>query len=157
MSPNFTLEPLSEKNFKSFFHLIQELARYEKVEEPNEQAKQRLKIDGLGPDPKYDAYLGMLNGVGIGYLIYFMTYSSFLALPTLYIEDIFLLEEHRRRGYGKQILDFCIKQAKLRGCGRIEWTVLTWNEPAIKFYEKNGANRLGWYVYRLTKDDFHRF
>lgn len=157
MKKEFTLEPISEENFKDFIHLIEELARYEKLEGPNAQAKMRLKKDGLGSNPKYEAYLGKLNGVPIGYLIYFMTYSTFLGLPTLFIEDIFLLEEYRRQGFGQQILNFCVKQAKLRNCGRVEWAVLTWNQPAIDFYEKNKAKRLGWYLYRLTREDFTRF
>ncbi|NVM55708.1 MAG: GNAT family N-acetyltransferase [Candidatus Helarchaeota archaeon] len=157
MKADLTIEPVSEDNFGEFIQLITELAKYEKLEGPDAQATARLKKDGLASNPKYEAYLGILNGVAIGYLIYFMTYSTFLGLPTLYIEDIFILENYRRKGFGQEFLNFCVNQAKLRRCGRVEWTVLTWNEPAIKFYEKNGAKRLGWYFYRLTKEAFTNF
>ena len=157
MKPKLVFERISEKNFEVFIQLIRELAKYERLEGPDAQATERLKQDGLSDSPKYEAYIGNLNGVPIAYLIYFMTYSTFLALPTLYVEDIFILEEHRRKGFGQQILNFCVKQAKAQNCGRVEWAVLTWNEPAIKFYEKNDAHRLGWYFYRLTRDDFLRF
>jgi GNAT superfamily N-acetyltransferase len=154
MDNKLRIERISEENFESFIKLIRALAHYEKLEPPNEQAEERLRKDGLSENPKYEAYLGIVNGIAIGYVIYFMTYSSFLALPTLYIEDIFILKSHRRNGWGGQLFKFCVEQAAKHGCGRIEWCVLTWNQPAIKFYEKNQASRLDWYFYRLTADEF---
>ena len=87
----------------------------------------------------------------IGYLILLMTYSSFLAKPTQYIEDIFILKEYRQKGIGQKMFDFIKKLAKKRKCGRIEWTVLKWNKSAINFYNKNGAENMEeWLFYRLT-------
>jgi GNAT superfamily N-acetyltransferase len=86
-----------------------------------------------------------------------MTYSSFLALPTLYIEDLFVLEKYRRMGFGQQLFNLCVRQAKEHGCSRMEWNVLTWNKPAIRFYEKNKAKRLDWYFYRMTQKDIAGF
>ncbi len=149
------IEQLSEKNFPDFIQLVRALANYEKLKEPDESAVSRLKKDGLSDNPRFEAYLGIFHGTPIGYLIFFMTYSSFLALPTLFIEDLFILKEYRQNGFGQQMFDFCVEQAKQRGCGRIEWIVLTWNEPAIKFYEKNNATRLDWYFYRLTSESFY--
>ncbi len=154
MTSKLIIERISESNFDDFIYLIEKLAEYEKLDPPDAQAKIRLKRDGLSEDPKYEAYLGFLNGKPIGYIIFFFTYSSFLALPTLYLEDIFILKDYRREGFGQKMFNFCVKQAQIRGCGRMEWCVLTWNEPAIKFYEKIGASRLNWYFYRLTKDEF---
>ena len=151
------IEKISEKNFDDFFNLIIKLATYEKIEIPDAQAKVRLKRDGLSANPKYEGYLGIFNNTAIGYLIFFMNYSSFLALPTLYIEDIFLLEEYRRKGFGQALFNFSIQEAKSRGCGRVEWCVLTWNEPAIKFYEKLNATRLDWYFYRVRQEEFAKF
>ncbi|NVM01820.1 MAG: GNAT family N-acetyltransferase [Candidatus Helarchaeota archaeon] len=154
MTDEFKIERISESNFNDFVYLIEKLAEYEKLEPPDDEAKVRLKRDGLSEDPKYEAYLGFLNGKPIGYIIFFFTYSSFLAMPTLYLEDILILEEYRRKGFGEKLFNFCVKQAQLRECGRMEWCVLTWNEPAIKFYEKIGASRLNWFFYRLTKEEF---
>ena len=115
MKSELIIEKITEENFEDFIHLITELAKYEKLEAPDAQAQKRLKRDGLSKNPKYEAYLGILNDVTIGYIIYFMTYSSFLALPTLYIEDVFILEEYRRKGFGQQMFNFCVKQAKKQG------------------------------------------
>jgi GNAT superfamily N-acetyltransferase len=154
MKDELIIKRISERNFDDFIYLIEKLAEYEKLEPPDAHAKSRLKKDGLSEDPMYEAYLGFLNGKPIGYVIFFFTYSSFLAKPTLYLEDIFILEDYRRKGFGQKMFNFCVKQAQLRECGRMEWCVLTWNEPALKFYEKIGASRLNWYFYRLSKEKF---
>ena len=149
MTIELVIEPVTADNFNDFIFLIEKLAEYEKLTPPDDEAKARLKVDGLSDNPKYEAFLGKLGDDYIAYIIYFFNYSSFLALPTLYLEDIFVLKEYRRRGFGMKLFNFCREQAKERGCGRIELCVLTWNEPAIKFYEKTGADRLDWYFYRL--------
>jgi len=157
MTPDISIKLVDRDNFDDFLFLIDKLAEYEKLTLPDDSARVRLKHDGLRKDPKYEAYLCLLGEQVVGYLIFFMTYSSFLALPTLYIEDIFVLEEHRRKGIGTKLFEFCIKLANDRGCGRIEFCVLTWNEPAIKFYEKHKAERLGWYFYRLDKEQIENY
>ena len=78
-----------------------------------------------------------------------MAYSSFLALPALFLEDIFVLEEYRKKGFGQKMLDFCIKLAKEKKCGRIDLCILDWNTPSIQFFEKNNAKRLNWLFYRM--------
>jgi GNAT superfamily N-acetyltransferase len=157
MSLKLRIEPISESNFNDFLFLVDKLAEYEKLTPPNEAARQRLKADGISENPKYEAYLGILAGQAVGYLIYFYNYSSFLALPTLYIEDIFILQEYRRKGIGQKMFDFCIQKARESGCGRVEWCVLTWNQPAIQFYEKNNAERLDWYFYRYEKEQIESY
>jgi GNAT superfamily N-acetyltransferase len=154
MKASLKFEPITEDNFEVFFHLVQELAKFEKLKGPDDQAKLRLKTDGLSVNPKYEAFLGIHNGVAIGYIILYTTYSSFLALPSLFIEDLFILEAHRRKGFGQQFFKFCVHKAQAQGCGRIEWIVLTWNQPAINLYEKIGASRKDWYFYRLKQEDF---
>jgi GNAT superfamily N-acetyltransferase len=157
MQQDFTVVKLTEERFDDFIYLIEKLAEYEKLDPPDDKAKIRLKKDGLSENPKYEAYLGIVGGKAVAYIIFFMTYSSFLALPTLYLEDIFVLKKYRRRKIGQKMFDFVVKQAKERGCGRTEWCVLAWNKPAIKFYEKNKAKRLNWYFYRLTRDEIEKF
>ena len=89
-------------------------------------------------------------GEAVGYAIYFFTYSSFLARPTLYLEDVFVLESQRGKGAGKAFFAALRRIAKKERCGRMEWAVLNWNTPAIKFYDAQGARPLKeWTTYRL--------
>ena len=134
--------------------LVDALADYEKLTRPDAAARERLARDGFGERPVFNAYLPELDGKAVGYAITFFTYSSFLARPTLYLEDLFVLPEGRRHGVGKAIFHSLAREAVERGCGRMEWVVLDWNQPAIDFYERLGARRLnGWYTYRLTAEE----
>jgi GNAT superfamily N-acetyltransferase len=148
------IRKVTAETFDEFLGLIDKLAEYEKLVPPDENAKKRLRIDCLAHRPKYEALIGKIGNKCVSYLIYFFTYSSFLALPTLFIEDIFVLEDYRRQGVGKKMFDQCRRIAKRKGCGRIEFTVLKWNKSAQEFYEKNKAKRLEWYFYRLDREDF---
>jgi GNAT superfamily N-acetyltransferase len=108
----------------------------------------------LSEKPKYEAFIGKIGDKPVSYIIYFFTYSSFLALPTLFLEDIFVLKDYRRQGVGQKMFEYLKETAKREGCGRIEFTVLKWNKSAQEFYEKNGAKRLEWFLYRLVNEDF---
>lgn len=147
------IDKVKPENFDTFLYLIEKLAEYEKLSPPDEEAKLRLRDDAFLDNPKYEAYLGFIDGVPAGYITFYFTYSTFMAKPTLYLEDIFVLEEFRKRGLGKALFEFCKDQARNYGCSRIDWTVLTWNEPSIKFYEMQGAKRQDWYLYRLEEDE----
>jgi GNAT superfamily N-acetyltransferase len=158
MDENLTIEPIKHSNFNEFLFLVDRLAEYEKLTPPDGKAKIRLRKDGLSKNPKYEAYLGKKDDRYIGYVIFFMCYSSFLAKPVLYLEDIFVLNEHRKTGVGQKLLNYIVSLAKERDCGRIEWHVLDWNQLGIKFYEKNNAKHLSnWLYYRLTNDQFKNF
>ena len=146
---DFLIEKINEENFSEFIYLIEKLAEYEKLLPPDEDAKLHLKNDAFSKNPKYEAYVAYIDEKPAGYITFYFTYSTFLAKKTLYLEDIFVLEEFRKRGLGKALFEFCKKEAKNRGCGRMDWTVLTWNEPSIRFYEKLGGERQDWYLYRL--------
>jgi GNAT superfamily N-acetyltransferase len=133
--------------------LIDALADYEKLDRPTPEARNRLLRDGFGPSPRFDAYLAELGGRVVAYAITFETYSSFLALPTLHLEDIFVLPESRRAGVGTAMFRYLAAEAVRRGCGRMEWVVLDWNAPAIDFYERIGGERMReWHTYRLGGD-----
>ena len=148
------IKQVNAENFDDFLGLIDKLAEYEKLVPPDEEAKRRLRTDCLSDNPKYKAFVGEINNKAVGYIIYFFTYSSFNALATLYLEDIFVLEEYRKQGIGQKMFD-CLKQiAKREGCERIEFTVLKWNKSAQEFYEKNKAERMEWFLYRLIKENF---
>jgi GNAT superfamily N-acetyltransferase len=152
--PAITIEKVNHASFDGFLHLIEKLAEYEHLAPPDDEAKERLKADGLSGRPCYEAYLGYLDGIPVGYVTFYLTYSTFLARPTLFLEDIFVLEAHRKTGVGRAMFDFCRREAADRGCGRIDWMVLTWNEPAIRFYERCGGTRQDWYLYRIEADRF---
>jgi GNAT superfamily N-acetyltransferase len=148
------IEKVDAETFDDFLGLIDKLAEYEKLAPPDGEAKKRLRRDCLSEKPKYQAFIGKSGEKYVSYVIFLFTYSSFLALPTLFLEDIFVLEEYRRQGIGKKMFDFLREIAKREGCGRIEFTVLKWNKSAQEFYERNRAKRLEWFLYRLVKEDF---
>jgi GNAT superfamily N-acetyltransferase len=148
------IKKVTEETFDEFLDLIDKLAEFEKLVPPDKAARRRLRTDFLSKEPKYEAYVGLIGDKCVAYVICVFTYSSFLALPTLFLEDIFVLEEYRKQRIGEKMFDYCVEMAKRKGCGRVEFIVLKWNEAAQKFYEKKKAKRLDWYFYRLDKDDF---
>jgi GNAT superfamily N-acetyltransferase len=136
--------------------LISALADYEQLPRPEPEARARLLRDAfsLSPMPRFDAWLGELNGLAVGYAISFYTYSTFLALPTFYLEDLFVLPQYRGHKVGKALFLHCAKVAYEQGCGRMEWQVLHWNEPAMVFYRHLGARRMEeWLPFRATRAD----
>ena len=133
--------------------LIGALADYEKLPPPQPEAMARLTRDAFGPSPRFNTWLAETGGVCAGYAISFFTYSTFLALPTLYLEDIFVLPEYRSRRIGIKLFAACAQHGFDQGCGRMEWQVLHWNTPAIEFYHRLGASRqTDWLPYRMTRD-----
>ena len=135
-----------------FLGLVDALADYERLPRPTADARQRLIRDGFGEATLFDPYIVEIEGRPVGYAITLSTYSSFLAQPTLFLEDLFVLPEARGRGVGRVIFRHLAREAVRRGCGRMEWVVLDWNELAIGFYERLGARRLTeWQTYRLTR------
>lgn len=137
--------------------LIDALAAYEKLHPPDAEAKERLVRDMVGEHPRFEAYLAELHDKAVGYAFVFETYSSFLALPTLYLEDIFVLPEYRKQGIGYTLFRAVVDEGYRRGCGRIEWTVLDWNTLALDFYKRHGAQHMReWQLFRLTRPDMER-
>ena len=137
--------------------LINALADYEKLERPDFNARKRFANDAFGKNPKITAWLAEKDGETVAYAITLYTYSSFLALPTLYLEDIFVLPEDRAGGIGKSLFMHIVKLAFNDGCGRMEWQVLDWNQLAIDFYEKIGARHMKeWLTYRLDRESLEK-
>ncbi len=140
-----------ESDLTAIAALIDALADYEKLSRPDEHARGRLARDLFGPKPKIECFLAFMDGYPVGYAIIFETYSSFLARPTLYLEDLFVLEEYRGRRVGFNLFQAVHEEAMQRQCGRVEWTVLDWNELAICFYDRLGGECLKqWLHYRIT-------
>jgi GNAT superfamily N-acetyltransferase len=145
---------VDRSNADRYVELIKALADFESLDPPDEEGRARLVRDLSSDPPMFHAYLALIDDVPVGYLAFYFTYSTFLARPSLFLEDIFILEEHRKRGIGKELFRFCVREAERRGCGRMEWTALDWNTPAHRFYEGLGANKLSWILFRLTREDF---
>ena len=111
----------------------------------------RIRRHGFGPRRYFETLICRRGRAPIGFALYFFTYSTFLARPTLYLEDLFVLPEERGNGAGRALLRELARIAGRRGCGRMEWTVLDWNTPSIRFYRKLGAGlRREWILTRLT-------
>ncbi len=149
-----TVRKATKADTPTILKLVDALAAYEKLDPPGPAAKKRLARDMAGERPRFDAYLGDLDGQAAGYAFVFETYSSFLALPTLYLEDLFVLPEFRKQKVGHALFTAMVKEAHRRGCGRMEWMVLDWNQLAIDFYKGFGATHMKeWNLYRLVRSD----
>lgn len=148
---NVSIRKAKKSDSRDFIKLVLALAKFESLKPPTSEGRRRLVRD-IFEKRKLSLNLAFVEGNAVGYALYFFTYSSFLARPTLYLEDIFVLEEYRGKRMGLKLFRSCVREAKKNGCGRMEWNVLTWNSNAIRFYEKLGANRLKeWYYYRLDE------
>jgi GNAT superfamily N-acetyltransferase len=147
-----TIVPLTPERFDDFARLIDALADYERLERPGAAATARMRADAFAPRPRFEAALAIdETGRPIAYAIWFETYSSFLARPTMYLEDLFVLEDARGTGAGGKLFEHVRRLGEERGCGRMDWTVLDWNTPARDFYHRRNAQWMKeWLLYRLT-------
>lgn len=147
-----TIVPLTPERFDDFTRLIAALADYERLDRPNAAATARLRADAFAPRARFEAALALdETDRPIGYAIWFETYSSFLAKPTLFLEDLFVLEDARGTGAGGKLFEFVRKLGEERGCGRMDWNVLDWNTTARDFYGRRNAQWMKeWLLYRLT-------
>src|ERR1700678_1619599 len=133
--------------------LILALARYEKLEHQVTGTADDLREHLFGVRRYAEALVADEGAAVVGFALYFHNYSTFLARPGIYLEDLFVLPDHRRRGHGRALLGELARIAVERGCGRLEWSVLDWNEPALRFYASIGAPAMpDWRICRLTGD-----
>lgn len=153
--PPITVRPATREDSDAILMLIDALAEYEKLDPPTPEAKARLLKDAFAERPRFDIYLAETQAGEItGYAFILENYSTFLALPTLYLEDLFILPQYRSSGAGSALFDFVKKEAKRRGCGRVEFVVLDWNQLARDFYHRKGATHLtDWCFYRVDADN----
>ena len=152
-SPEFVIRPATIGDVPIILQLIRDLATYERA--PNEvTATEKQLVDVLfGEKPAAEVLLAFEDETPAGFAVFFHNFSTWLGRPGLYLEDLFVRPEHRGKGYGRALLVDLAKIARERGCGRMEWAVLDWNEPAIEFYRKLGAKPMDeWTVFRLTRD-----
>jgi len=148
-----TIRPATIADVPVILQLIRDLATYERAPDEVTATEEQL-IDVLfGERPAAEVLLVFEKNVPVGFAVFFHNFSTWLGRPGLYLEDLFVRPEHRGKGYGRALLVELAKVAQKRGCGRMEWAVLDWNEPAIQFYRKLGANPMNeWTVFRLTRD-----
>jgi GNAT superfamily N-acetyltransferase len=139
-------------------NLINGLADTQKLPRPDSDARLRLKSQLSQPSANFEVWLAEFAGKPAGYAITFYTYSTFLALPTLHLEDIFVLPEYRSQGVGTELFKHCAKVALTQGCGRMEWFVLDSNQRGREFYQRFGAEELEqWILCRLNSNQLENF
>ncbi len=146
-----TIRPARERDVDAIFELILGLAKYEQLIDKVTGSPDLLRSHLFGDKPYVEAIVAELDDRVIGYALFFHTYSTFLTQPGLYLEDVFVASEYRRQGVGKALMTSVAKIAFDRGCGRLEWSVLEWNQNAIEFYQSLGATVLPeWRICRMT-------
>jgi GNAT superfamily N-acetyltransferase len=154
----FRIEPARPQDVPQIHALIRALAEYERLLHIVSGTEVQLHDELFGERPVIEAVVGWEDGAAVGFALYFQNFSTFLARRGLYLEDLFVLPAARGRGYGKQLMRHLAALAVARGCGRFEWAVLDWNQPAIDFYRSLGADVLSdWRICRLTGDALDRF
>lgn len=145
----------SEKDVPAILNLIRELADYEKLSDQVVTTENELKKILFGENNFVEILIAEFEGQIVGQALFFKNFSTFLGKPGIYLEDLYVKPEMRSKGIGKALLNKVISLAKDRNYGRVEWSVLDWNEPAIEFYKKIGAKPLkDWTIFRLSSDNF---
>jgi GNAT superfamily N-acetyltransferase len=149
--PGFTIRFAIEQDAPLILSFIKGLAAYEKLSHEVSATEQLLRETLFKSRQVAEVLLGEYRGDAVGFALFFHNYSTFLGRPGIYLEDLFVKPEMRGRGFGKVLLTYLAKLAIERKCGRVEWSVLDWNEPSIQFYKKLGAvAKDDWTMYRLT-------
>ena len=151
------IERATQRDVPLILRLIKELAEYERMSDEVIASEDGLRRTLFGPHPAAEVVVGYAGDEPAGFALFFHNYSTFLGKPGLYLEDLFVVPKFRGRGYGKALLVHLAKLAVERDCGRFEWSVLDWNEPAIGFYKKLGARPMdAWTIMRVTGDALHK-
>jgi GNAT superfamily N-acetyltransferase len=150
---NFEIRPARVADVPIILELIRDLATYERAPKEVTATEEQLRDVLFGKKPAAEVLLAFEDAEPVGFAVFFHNFSTWLGRAGVYLEDLFVKPEHRGKGYGRALLVDLAKIARDRGCGRMEWAVLDWNEPAIEFYKKLGAKPMDeWTVFRLTRD-----
>lgn len=159
MTPNTPLriEQATENDVPLILHFIRELAEYEQALDRVTATEEILRTNLFGERHYAEALIAYIDDQPAGFAIYFFSYASFTGLPNLYLEDIFVRPAYRGSGFGKELFALLARRASERGCGRMEWAVLNWNEPAIGFYKRLGAEPVTeWTVFHLAQQELQK-
>jgi len=150
---SITIVPANERDLPLVHAFIRELAEYERLLHEVHATEEALRRTLFGPNPAAEIVIAYDESEPAGFALFFQSYSTFLARPGLYLEDLFVRPAARQKGIGRKLLEHLAALAVSRGYGRLEWRVLDWNEPAIRFYRSIGAEPLAdWTVFRVTGD-----
>ena len=153
----FRIEPATQRDVGAILRMTRALAEYEKVPDEVTATEANLRDSLFGTHPVAEAVIAYAGDDPAGMAVFFHTYSPFRGRQGLYVEDIFVEERWRGQGLGKALMAYIANLAVQRGCARLEWSVLDWNEPAIGFYRSLGAKPMDqWTVYRLTDEALER-
>lgn len=149
------IRPARQEDVPSILSFIKDLAEFEKLSHEVVATEEKLKATLFGSRPVAEVLIAEWEGRPAGFALFFHSYSTFLAKPGIYLEDLFVRTEYRSRGIGEALLQHLAGIAKERSCGRLEWSVLDWNERALKFYRGLGAVPMSdWTVQRMTEPVF---
>ncbi len=147
----FSIVPAERKHVPAIHAMIRELAQYEKLEHLLSGTVENLEGELFGERPVIEAVTARVGEMPVAFALYFHNYSTFLGRKGLYLEDLYVKPVYRRQGIGRALLIYLARIAVARGCGRFEWSVLDWNEPAISFYQGLGASLLPeWRIVRVN-------
>lgn len=150
-SSRMVLRAAQPEDSEIIFALIQALADYEKLSHVVTGTVEELRDHLFGSRAYAEVVLAEVDSQVVGFALFFYNYSTFLTKPGIYLEDLFVLPAYRRQGIGKALLSYLAERAVQEGCGRLEWSVLDWNAPAIAFYQRMGAEILpDWRICRVT-------
>lgn len=157
-TPSFTLRAAQASDVPAIDSLIHELAEFERLAHMVQGTPEALRTALFGPKPVVEAVVGEVQGSVVAFALFFTNYSTFLAKPGLYLEDLFVQPAHRSLGLGQALLRHLGALAVARGCGRFEWSVLDWNKNAIRLYEHMGATLMHeWRICRISGEALQRF
>ena len=149
----FSIRPATRDDVPTIMAFIRALAEFENLTDEVTATEDELSEELFGAMPRAEVLLACENGKPVGFALFFHNFSTFLSRTGLYVEDLFVLPEYRGKGYGRALMLQLAKTARERGCGRFEWTVLDWNQPAIDFYRSLGAEPMSqWIIQRVTGD-----
>jgi GNAT superfamily N-acetyltransferase len=154
---DFVICPAREEDVPLILSFIRELAEYERLSHEVVATEAGLREELFGPRPVAEVVIGCYQETPVGFALFFHNMSTFVGRRGLYLEDLYVRPAYRGRGYGRALLLHVARLAKERGCGRFEWAVLDWNEPAIQFYKKLGAVPMSdWTIFRVTGEALDR-
>jgi len=157
VTSNLMIRTGTEEDAPVIFSLIKELAEYEHLSHEVVASVDDIRETLFGERPFAETLIGEYQGLPISFALFFYNFSTFLGKPGIYLEDLYVQPEQRGKGFGSEMLAHIATLAKERNCGRFEWSVLNWNTPAIRTYEKLGAAPMKeWIVYRLSGEALDR-